>query len=97
MVSNTGLSSPGELEITRSTSEVAACCSRASESSCASRAVFLFRRGAPGGGGWGRAPAGAAGGPVVDVPFFGCWVGGPRPAQPRERYPGGAGWGDPPL
>jgi hypothetical protein len=31
MVSNTGWTSLGELEITRSTSEVAACCSRASE------------------------------------------------------------------
>src|SRR6516225_8505016 len=33
MVSNTGFRSPGELEMTRSTSEVAVCCSSASESS----------------------------------------------------------------
>src|SRR5262249_45834818 len=36
MASNTGLSSPGELEMTRSTSEVAVCCSSASAS-------FFFR------------------------------------------------------
>ena len=33
MASNTGSSSPGELEMTRSTSEVAVCCSRDSERS----------------------------------------------------------------
>ena len=33
MVSNTGSSSPGELEMTRSTSDVAVCCSSDSESS----------------------------------------------------------------
>jgi hypothetical protein len=33
IVWNTGVSSPGELEMTRSTSEVAVCCSSASDSS----------------------------------------------------------------
>src|SRR5262245_58102308 len=47
MVSNTGSNSPGELEITCNTSEVAVCCSRASLSSrlyfssCFSKAIQL--------------------------------------------------------
>src|SRR5215471_5431339 len=56
MASNTGASSPGELEITCSTSEVAVCCSRASASSrvraltccCRSASVELGGRAAVG-------------------------------------------------
>src|SRR5216683_677969 len=42
MTSRTGWMSVGELEMTRSTSDVAACCSRDWESSRASCASFLF-------------------------------------------------------
>src|SRR5262249_13150341 len=46
IASNTGSSSPGELEMTRNTSEVAVCCSRASASSrlsCSSRSERVAR------------------------------------------------------
>src|SRR5262249_48524063 len=42
MAWNTGSSSPGELEMTCKTSEVAACCSNAWESSRVSTAMFVF-------------------------------------------------------
>jgi hypothetical protein len=44
MVSNTGSSSPGELEITWSTSDVAVCCSSASVSSAVRCCASLNNR-----------------------------------------------------
>ena len=44
MVSNTGSRSPGELEMTRSTSEVAACCSSASASFFSKSTIDARRR-----------------------------------------------------
>ena len=43
IVWNTGVSSPGELEMTRSTSEVAVCCSNASDSSRVRISSFFSR------------------------------------------------------
>jgi len=45
MVSNTGLRSPGELEMTRSTSEVAVCCSSDSLNSWVRCSDLLFQAG----------------------------------------------------
>jgi hypothetical protein len=44
IASNTGFKSPGELEITRSTSEVAVCCSRDSDRSSVRCRSSLSRR-----------------------------------------------------
>src|SRR5262249_55912035 len=104
MVSNTGLRSPGELEITRSTSEVAACCSRASESSRVSaaerggeRGVFFLSGGRrpPRAGGAGRRRA--RGGGRRGFPPFAVLGQGRATSPTRRPLPWGGGMGRPSL